>query len=60
MRRDPSSLPVVFGSPVEVRPLPAAEQPKDRIRRALLRTAFNGAPLTSSTMVDAFQPPASR
>src|SRR5206468_5350782 len=54
-----TSLPDVFGSPVRFGLCRPPKSPRFASETPLLRTAFNGDPLTSSTTAEAFHPPAS-
>src|SRR5207249_8025430 len=53
-----ASLPDVFGSPVRLGLWRPPKSPRLASDVPLLRTAFKGDPLTSSTTAEAFHPPA--
>src|SRR5436309_13782569 len=53
-----ASLPEVFGSPTRLGRCRPPKRPRLVSDEPALITAFNGPPLTSSTIADAFQPPA--
>src|ERR671923_2344503 len=53
-----ASLPEVFGSPTRLGRCRPPKRPRFVSDEPALITAFKGPPLTSSTIADAFQPPA--